>query len=75
MTLGEKIILLEKKIMELTQKIKDLTKNTEEKTNKPYSKTKKQLQPGNTDLVFDGKTGTWKTYAVYKDDVIPGILQ
>ena len=68
MTLNEQIILLKKQIEELTIKILDLSKNTEEKLNKPYSKVKKQLQLGNRDLVFDGNTGLWKTYAVYKDD-------
>ncbi|GAG12171.1 unnamed protein product [marine sediment metagenome] len=40
----------------------------EDKKSKPHSKVKGQSKLGNMDLVYDGKTGLWKSHAIYKDD-------
>lgn len=68
MTLNEEVAKLKRQIEQLTNKIKDLSKNTEEKLNKPYSKVGINRLMSNKDLVFNGKTGIWQTYAIYKDD-------
>lgn len=67
-SLNQRIQKLENRIKELEAIIFDMTKNSEEKQNKPYSKIKRQSILGNMDLVYDGDTDLWKTYAVYKDD-------
>ena len=68
MTLGQEIVLLKKQVQELKSKLEDLVKNTEEKLNKPYSKVGINRLMSNFDRVFDGITGIWKNYAVYKDE-------
>jgi len=67
MTLNQEVALLKRQIQELTQKILDMSKNLEDK-NKPYSKVGLDRLLSNMDLVFDGETGIWKSYAIYKDD-------
>ena len=63
-----KLISLTEKYNKLMVKYQELSKNTESKRTTPYSKVKHQLKLENLDLVFDGNTGIWKTYAIYKDD-------
>ena len=67
-SLNDRIEKLEEEIKRLKNELKIQSKNTEDRLNKPYSKIKTQTKFGNLDLVYDGKTGIWKTYAIYKDD-------
>ena len=67
-TFGERFKEIKKQLEEHKALIEELSKNSEDKTNKPYSKVKGQSKFGNQDMVYDGKTGLWKTHAVYKDD-------
>ena len=68
MTLGQEVALLKHQIETLKLKILDMAKNLEDKDKKPYSKVGLDRLQGNKDTVFDGKTGIWKTYSVYKDE-------
>ena len=66
--LGSRIIRMSKQINELMAKVKELTEQLEEKNKAPYSKVSLDRHSGNKDEVFDGISGLWKTYAVYKDE-------
>jgi len=68
MTLNDRIKKLEDEIKYLREQLDYIFDNIEEGKNKPFTKTGKQNKFGNQDSVFDGKSGKWKTYAVYKDD-------
>ena len=62
------LINLTRKYNQLMNDNKELKKQLDAKKAQPYSKVKKQPKIGNLDLVYDGNTGLWHTYAVYKDD-------
>lgn len=68
MTLNQEITLLKKKLQQLADKIIELQQNNADKTPTPYSKVGFDRYLGNKDVVFDGLTGLWKSYAVYKDE-------
>ena len=63
------------KFKEINQELKQnkamleaIMNNIEDTKSKPHSKVKGQSKLGNMDMVYDGKTGLWKSHAVYKDD-------
>jgi len=71
--MGEKTY--KQKFKEIQQQLKenralldDILNNIEDKKAKPHSKVKSQSKLGNMDMVYDAKTGLWKSHAIYKDD-------
>jgi len=68
MTLNAEIKLLQSKLDQLVNQIKDMAEHLNDKTPVPYSKVGFDRYLGNADVVFDGNSGLFKTYAVYKDE-------
>ena len=66
--LMSRIIWMSEKIKELFRENKELKAKLGKTSLPPYSKVKKQPKFNNMDLVFDGTTGIWHSYAIFKDD-------
>ena len=66
--LGSRVIRMSNQINILIRQVKDLQKQLDEKNKKPFSKVSLDRFEGNKDIVFDGISGLYKNYAVYKDE-------